>query len=217
MKRPNKRDWPMFRFSPCNGAGTCTWCIEPFIACLLVPQRCFVSRPLTTGIHDGHALGGLFNFSIDLGINCLGSGTANTYIIHRPTGTLYSLASETATGNDPPSFTAVSAADEVAHTGVTGKPLYLWRHTECPGQYGTGCYRFSCYRSASTTRTSTVMNCHIKDASRKTHLIRPSISKWHRVSMLNATHLFALATDKTVKWLNDIAPGHVAIDVSATA
>ena len=132
QKKPNKRDWPMFSFSPSNGSGTCPWCIEPFIACLLVPQRCFVSRPLATGIHDGFALGGLCNFSIDLGLNCIGSGISNTYIIHRPTGTLYSLTSENATGNDPPSFAEVSATDEVAYTGVTGKSLYLWRHADCP-------------------------------------------------------------------------------------
>ena len=33
--------------------------------------------------------------------------------------------------------------------------------------------------------------------------------------MLNADDLFALATDKTVKWLNDIKPADLA--VSATA
>ena len=199
LKRPNKRDWPMFRFSPSNGSGTCTWCIEPFIACLLVPQRCFVSRPLATGIHDGYALGGLCNFSIDLGINCIGSGTSNTYIIHRPTGTLSSVSLELSTGNDPPSFIEVSATDDVAYTGVNGKPLYLWRYSDCPGQYGTGCYRFAQYRSAmaSTTRTGATLCCHLKDASRTTrikkhwYVINPTIIHWHRVPMLNADDLFA--------------------------
>ena len=66
------------------------------------------------------------------------------------------------------------------------------------------------------------MTCHIKDAylnkcKGKEYFIRPSISKWNRVPMLNADHLliFALATNKTVKWLDDIAPAHV--DVGATA
>ena len=221
-KRANKRDWPMFRFSPSNGSGTCSWCIEPFIACLLVPQRCFPSRPMTTGIHDGQALGGLCNFSVDLGINCIKSGTSNTYIIHRTTGTIFSVSLEISTGNDPPSFTEVSATDEVAYTGVSGKPLYLWRHSDCPGQYGTGCYRLAQYRSASTTRTGATICCHIRDASKTTKKLKsqwytrhPTIIHWHRVSMLNADDLFALAVDKTVKWLNDIDPADLA--VSATA
>ena len=142
-KRVNKRDWPMLKFPPSGGSGTCSWCIEPFIACLLVPQRCFISGPLTTGIHDGYALGGLCNFSIDKGINCLGSGSLNTFIIHRTTGMLYSLSCEVETGNDPTSFSEVQFADEIAHTGVNGKHQHLWRCTGCPGQYGTGCYKSS--------------------------------------------------------------------------
>ena len=97
-KRANKRDWPMFKFSPSDGSGTCSWCIEPFIACLLVPQRCFVSRPLTSGMRDGYAHGGLCNFSIDL-------GSVNTYIIHRPTGFVFLLChsrSRLATAHPPP-------------------------------------------------------------------------------------------------------------------
>ena len=219
-KRPNKRDCPMIRFSPSSGSGTCPWCLEPFIACLLVPQRCFISRPLTTGMHDGYALGGLCNFSIDLGINCIGSGTSNTYIIHRPTGTLYWLTSVVATGNDPASFADVSASGDVANAGISGKPKYLWRHSDCPGQYGTGCYRFSQlstqFQSASTTRTSRSMRCHIQDGSlpKRLYLIKPTIPHWHRVPMANADEIIALAIDKTVKWLDDIGPADLA--VSAT-
>jgi len=218
LRRVDKRDWPMLKFSNSGGSGTCNWCLEPFIACLLVPQKCFVSRPMTTGTHHGYGLGGLCNFSIDKGLNCIGSGTLNTFIIHRPTGMVYPLASEVLTGTDPESFHEVAIADEIANAGVIGQHRYLWCHTGCPGQFGSGCYRFSMHKSVSTTKTSYAMRCHIRDASltnrkmiKEWYIIRPPISKWHRVSMLNAEDQSALAIDKTVKWANDIVPVPVPV------
>ena len=121
QKRVNRRDWPMLKFSNSGGSGTCSWCIEPFIACLLVPQQCFIARPLTTGTHDGYALGGLCNFSIDKGLNCIGSGALNTFIIHRPTGMVSSLNIEVETGTDPAFFHDVAIANENANAGVIGQ------------------------------------------------------------------------------------------------
>ena len=59
-----------------------------------------------------------------------------------------------------------------------------------------------------------ILKMHL-ELTERWYVITPSISKWHRVSMLNAEDLFALATDKTTKWLNDIAPGAEAVSALA--
>ena len=225
QKRLVKRDWSMMTVSPSYGTGTCSWCIEPFVTCLLVPQKCFVSRPLTTGIHDGYALGNACNVSIDLGFNCIGSSKANAYIIHRPTGTNFPLALQVNTGIDSIGFAEVATADEIAYEGASGKPQFLWSHIDCPGQFGSGCDRLSQYQSANATQTRVTMICHLKDAS-QTHVIKqnwymtlyriqPSLAHWERVSMINADPLFALAQDKTEAWLDNIKPDGATVSTPA--
>ena len=66
------------------------------------------------------------------------------------------------------------------------------------------------------------LKCHIKDASLTHRKYKndwycrtPTISQWHSVSMLNAEDLFAMATDKTTKWLNGIVPDDQAVSALA--
>ena len=137
-KKPGKRDWPVLRCSHTSGSGTCSWCLEPFIICLVLPQKCFVARPLTTAIHNGHALGFTCNVPIDKGFNCIGSSTINTHILHLPSGTTFPLSQEPhvkspSFGTNPEGFKEVKSSNEIAFLGVSGTPQFLWKHN------GSGC------------------------------------------------------------------------------
>ena len=214
-KLPGKRDWPILRYSPTSGSGTCNWCMEPFIISLVLPQKCFIARPLAVDIHNGYALGFTCNVSIDKGVNCIGSSTINTHIVHLPSGTTLPLSQEPLDvnfGTNPEGFEEVQCSDEIAFFGVSGTPQFLWKHIGCPGQSGSGCYRLSVFQSHSTTSRRRTMICHLKDASCTNQVktnwykIQPVMSHWQRVSMVDADDLIMMATDKTVVWLNDIQP-----------
>ena len=81
------------------------------------------------------------SLSRDLGFNCIRSSKVNTYIMHRSTEVLYPLSLEVASNGQPTGTAdpAIVLDDEAIFEGVTGSFSYLWRHTGCPGPYGTGC------------------------------------------------------------------------------
>ena len=115
---------------------------------------------LTAGIIIGYALGFTCNVSIDTVINCIGTSTINTHISHLLSGTTFPLCQEAHAvcfGTNPEGFEEVKSSDEIAFLGVSGTPQFLWKHTGCPGQFGSGCYRLSVFQSRSTTATSKQM------------------------------------------------------------
>ena len=202
---------------PKSGSGVSKWCLEPFITALLHPQGCFVARPNTTTVHEGCALGNVCNVSIDLGFNCLASGRVNTYIMHRSTGVLYPLALEVSSSGQPTGTPdpAMERDDEISLAGVTGSPSYLWRHTGCPGPYGTGCFKLSINQNESKCKRSTRLRCHLNNASNNNPTNSSKtfpyhqyvfIRHWHRVSHTGAEDQIKLARDRTVAWLNGIEP-----------
>ena len=83
--------------------------------------------------------------------------------MQRSTQVFYPLALELACVTADP---VRALADEIAFAGANGSPLYLWRHTGCPGQFRTGCCRLSSYQNKSVVQRKTELVCHLKDASR---------------------------------------------------
>ena len=100
--------------------------------------------------------------------------------------------------------------NEIAFEGINGSPSYLWRDTGCTGPYGTGCFRLSVYQNESKCTQAAQLKCHLKDASHTSkahpyHIII-YLRQWHRVSHIGTEQRCKLAKDKTVVWLNGIAP-----------
>ena len=106
--------------------------------------------------------------SRDLGFDCIRSSKVNTYIMHRSTEVLYPLSLEVASNGQPTGTPdpAIDRDDEIAFIGITGSPSYLWRHTGCPGPYGTGCFKLSINQSEAKCKRSTRLVCNLKDASK---------------------------------------------------
>ena len=138
--------------------------------------------------------------------------------MHRSTEVLYPLSLEPITVRPvrqprAPTATADPAMvleDEKAFVGVTGSQSYLWRHTGCPGPYGTGCFRLTIHQNEAKCKRSTQMLCSLRDASKpakhNSYRTLVFIRHWHRVSHIGAEQQCKLAKDKIVAWLNGIKP-----------